>query len=104
MMRAGEQAPPPLLALFSLPQGRARMVEAPNGAGWFVVHHAERTPGDSRTEPRAIASVRSELGGAVPEELSQQFFRAVERMVGVERNEQGIREARQRLGGAAEGN
>ena len=104
MMRAGEQAPPPLLALFSLPQGRARMVEAPNGAGWFVVHHAERTPGDSRTEPRAIASVRSELGGAVPEELSQQFFRAVERMVGVERNEQGIREARQRLGGGAEGN
>lgn len=100
MMRAGEEAPPPLLALFSLPEGRARLVEAPNGAGWFVVHHAERTPGDASTDPRAIASVRSELGGATPDELSQQFFRAVELAVGVRRNEQAIREARQRLGGS----
>jgi peptidyl-prolyl cis-trans isomerase D len=104
MMRAGEQAPPPLLALFSLPQGRARMVEAPNGAGWFVVHHAERTPGDAATDPRAIAGVRAELNRATPEELSQQFFKAVERMVGVERNESAIREARQRLGAGADGN
>ncbi|HET9427051.1 MAG TPA: peptidyl-prolyl cis-trans isomerase [Allosphingosinicella sp.] len=104
MMRAGEQAPPPLLALFSLPEGRARLIEAPNGAGWFVVHHAERTPGDASTDPRAIASVRSELTGATPDELSQQFFRAVELAVGVERNEQAIREARQRLGGSATGN
>ena len=104
MMRAGEQAPPPLLALFSLPEGRARLVEAPNGAGWFVVHHAERTPGDASTDPRAVASVRSELTDAIPDELSQQFFKAVELAVGVERNEQAIREARQRLGGSGAGN
>lgn len=104
MMRAGEQAPPPLLALFSLPEGRAQLVEAPDGAGWFVVHHAERTPGNAASDPRAIASVRAELIRATPDELSQQFFRAVERTVGVERNESAIREARQRMGAGAGAN
>ena len=27
---------------------------APNGAGWFVVFHAQRTPGDAATEPQLI--------------------------------------------------
>jgi peptidyl-prolyl cis-trans isomerase D len=101
MMQAGEQAPPPLVALFTLPQGRARLLEAPNGAGWFVVHHAERTPGNAADDPRAVPSVRALLMRESGEELAQQFYSAVERAVGVERNEDAIRQARQRLGGGA---
>lgn len=99
MMQAGEQAPPPLLALFSLPQGRARLVEAPNGAGWFVVHHAERTPGDASTEPSAIPSMRTQLNREAGEEIAQQFFGAIEAVSGVERNAEAIQAARQRLAG-----
>ena len=43
--RANQQVPPPLLTLFSLPQGRARVLAAPERSGWFVVLHAQRTPG-----------------------------------------------------------
>ncbi len=99
MMQAGEQAPPPLLALFSLPEGRARLIEAPNGAGWFVVHHAERTPGDASGQPQAIASVRSQLNTVSSDEIAQQFFRAVESEIGVRRNDEAIQGARQRLAG-----
>ena len=104
--RGGQQVPPPLLALFTLPQGRARILPAPNGQGWFIVHHAQRTPGDASTQPALIATTRTEFTQSASEELAQQFARSIERQVGVERDEAAIQRSRARLigdyGGGAE--
>ncbi len=99
--RGGQQVPPPLLALFSLPQGRARLLPAPNGAGWFVVNHVQRTPGDARTQPTLIATTRAEFSQSAAVEMQQQFARAVERQLGAERNAEAIARARQQLLGDA---
>jgi len=98
--RAGEQAPPPLVALFSLPQGRAHLLAAPNGQGWFVIHHAERTAGDAAERPELVATTRSEFTTSSAAELAEQFARAVERSVEVQRHPEAIQRARQRLVGS----
>jgi len=98
--RGGQQVPPPLLALFSLPQGRARIMPAPNGQGWFVVHHAQRTPGDASSQPQLIQTTRNEFNNSAAEELAQQFARALEQRFEVERNDEAIARVRRRLSGA----
>jgi peptidyl-prolyl cis-trans isomerase D len=99
--RSGQQVPPPLITLFSIPQGRARILPTPNNAGWFIVYHAQRTPGDAATQPALIASTRTEFGNSASEELAQQFARSVELRSQITRNEEAIRTAGQRLGGGA---
>lgn len=99
--RQGQQVPPPLLALFTLPQGRARVLPAPEGAGWFVVFHAQRTPGDLASEPQLVATTRREFTAGASEELAQQFARAIELRSEVTRAEDAIRRERQRLQGGA---
>lgn len=99
--RGGQQVPPPLLALFSLPQGRARVIPAPNNAGWFVVFHAERTPGDAGQQPQLIATTRTEFSNSATEEFAQQFARAIQGRAQVERNQEAITAMRNRLAGTA---
>jgi peptidyl-prolyl cis-trans isomerase D len=96
----GGQVAPPLLVLFSLPENRARVVPAPNGAGWFVVHHAQRTPGDAAGTPQLIATTRSEFTQSAAAEVAEQFARAIAQAVEVERNDDAIQQARQRLLGS----
>ncbi|HEX9931358.1 MAG TPA: peptidyl-prolyl cis-trans isomerase [Allosphingosinicella sp.] len=108
--RREQQAPPPLVMLFSIPQGRARILQAPNGAGWFVVHLEQRTPGQAncpRTPVPAgqqppegcqlIQMARAEFSGQAGTEYTEQLARAIQQGVAVERNEQAIRNMRQRL-------
>ena len=100
--QGGQQVPPPLLALFSLPEGRARLVAAPGGAGWFVVHHATRTAGDAGEQPQLVATTRAEFSSSAAEEIAQQFARAVQTRSRVERNDDAIQRMRARLTGNAE--
>ena len=105
----GSEAPPPLVMLFALPQGRARELEAPNGAGWFVVHVARRTPGQASCRPDEPAGTQasegcqlvrqaqrqfsSDAGG----EYTEQFARAAQGAVSISRDEEAIGRTRQRL-------
>jgi len=95
-----QNVPPPLLTLFALPQGRARVIPAPSNAGWFVVHHQQRTPGDASANPLAIRAMGQGLTESAAEEMAQQFARAIQQATGAERNEDAIRAARERLLGA----
>jgi peptidyl-prolyl cis-trans isomerase D len=99
--RQGQQTPPALLVLFSLPEGRARVVPAENGAGWFIVFHAHRTPGDASTNAALVQQVRTQFNGSTGEELAQQFARAIELRGDVSRNEQAIIAARRQMSGNA---
>ncbi len=101
--QSGERVPPPLAMMFSLPEGAARILEAPNQAGWFVVFHEKRTPGDAGENPELVQTTRQQFSQVAGEEMAQQFARAVEMRAEIVRNEDAIRQARQRLtGGAAE--
>ena len=93
---------PPCSTLFSLPQGRARAVAAPNSAGYFVVFHAQRTPGDASTDPRATAAIRQQFSQTASEEIAQQFVRSIEQRLAVSRNDGAIRRARNAAMGVVE--
>jgi peptidyl-prolyl cis-trans isomerase D len=99
--RAGQQPPAPLIALFSIPQGRARVIPGENGAGWYIVVHEQRTAGDASALPQLIQQTRTEFSSGVSEELAQQFARAAQARSEVTRNAEAIRRARQTLSGGA---
>ena len=50
-----------------------------------------------------IGPASAELGAAMGEEYAQALGRAIRAMVGVERNDDGIRAVREQLGGGASG-
>jgi peptidyl-prolyl cis-trans isomerase D len=95
-----KEVPPPLALMFSLPQGRARLLPAPSGAGWFVVHHGSSTPGDARSAPGLIEATRTQFQNILGEEYAAQFTRAIERNVSVKRDEEAIRKVKAQLTGA----
>jgi len=99
--RSGQEVPRELIGLFSIPQGRARVIPAEGNAGWIVVYHQQRTPGDASTTPQLIQQTRAQFTSEGSEELAQQFARAVELKSEVSRNQDAIRRARQQLGGGA---
>ncbi len=87
--------------LFSLPQGRAKILAAPNGAGWFVVHLASRVPGDARTNPGLVQATRGEFARILGEEYAAQFTRAVEQRLDVERDEEALARVKRQMQGGA---
>ena len=98
--RAGEQAPPPFRILFAIPEGRARVVAAPDNAGWIIVHHVRRTPGNAANDPEgraALAEMERRLSSSGAAELTTQFARAIRSVVEVERDQGQIDALRQRL-------
>ena len=93
--------PPPLAMLFSLPQGKARLLPASGGEGWFVVHLENRTPGDARSAPGLVQATLSQFQRFIGEEYAEQFGRAVEKLQDIERNEDAIARTRRQLLGSA---
>ena len=92
VMQAASQrpVPPPLALMFSLPAQRARTLQMPGRAGWFVVRVEAITPGDARTAPRLIETTREQLSGVVGDEYVQQFATAVRNLVGVKKNDTAV--------------
>jgi peptidyl-prolyl cis-trans isomerase D len=98
--RQGQQVPPPLTILFSIPQGRARVIAAPNNGGWIIVHHQQRVAGNAARDPngaQVISATQQEVSQSAEAELQSQFARAVRATVSVERNEERLQALRQRL-------
>jgi peptidyl-prolyl cis-trans isomerase D len=98
--RQGQQVPPPLAMLFSLPRGKARLLPAPNGAGWFVVYLDKVVPGDAGKEPAMIDAVRSQFADVVENEYAAQFTKAIRGRADVKRNEDAFTTLKRELSGA----
>lgn len=79
-------APPPLALMFSMARGTAKLLEAPRGAGWFIVKLDRVESGDARARPPVVVATRRDLGRVVGREYAEQFARAVQADVGVRRN------------------
>lgn len=97
--RPDQPVPPPLLMMFSLPEGKARLLAAPDGGGWFVVHHQNRVPGNAAEQPRLIEATRTQFERVLGEEYADQFGRAVQAAAKVERDPEAIRTLRRQLAG-----
>lgn len=101
LSRIGQrQVPAPLIALFSLPERHARVIPAPDNAGWVVVYHQQRTPGDASGNAQIINATRSEFSRSASGEMEEQLARAIELQSRISRNEQEIAAVKARLTGS----
>ena len=95
--QANADAAAPLRMLFSLAEGKSRLVADPRGRGFFIVKTDKITPGNALNNPMLISQTQAEFQRAVGAELSQQLVAAMKIDQGIERNEQAVAAARQRL-------
>lgn len=93
------QLPPPVALMFNLKQGGAKLIEAPNNGGWFVVTVTGITPGDARKAPGAIQSTRQGLGSVIGREYAEQFTNAARKQLGAIRNAAGLAKLKADLAG-----
>jgi peptidyl-prolyl cis-trans isomerase D len=99
LAKSGAQVPPPMAMMFSLPRGKARILAAPDGRGWFIVYLDKVVPGDASKEPPLIEAVRGQFAQIIGDEYAQQFTRAMRKGLKVKRNEEAIRKLRNDLTG-----
>jgi peptidyl-prolyl cis-trans isomerase D len=93
------QVPPSLALFFSMAAGTVKKLEAPNDAGWYVVQLAKIEAGQVQANDPLVYSTLQQLGRVSGEEYVQQFVAAVQRDVGVERNETAIKAVAAQLSG-----
>ena len=95
--RQNAQVPPPMAMMFSLPRGKARLLAAPDGRGWFVVYLDKVVPGDARKEPGLAEAVRGQFAQIIGDEYARQFTAAIRASLEVKRNDEAVRKLRTEL-------
>lgn len=93
-------APPPLMLMFSMSQGTSKLLEAPNNEGWFVIHLDRIERGNAAGKPQVVEAMRADLGKVVGREYAQQFGGAVQKQLGVKKNDKSIAAVKATLTGA----
>jgi peptidyl-prolyl cis-trans isomerase D len=93
-------APPPLALMFATPQHNAKLLEAPNNAGWLIVYVDTIDHGDASGKPDVVTATRGDLGHFVGREYAEEFAAAVSKEVGVKKNAAAIAQVRAQLSGA----
>lgn len=99
--RANQQIPPPIQMLFSLPEGRARMLQAPQNAGFFVVHLTDIVPGDAAASPGLIEATRTQFSQIAGQEYVEQFLGAIRKSRKIVRDQEGITRLKRQMDGTA---
>ena len=95
--QANQEVPPPLAMLFSMAKGRAKLLAAPGGEGWFVIHLEETIPGKAANAPGLVEATRTQFTQILGDEYAAQFGRAVEASLDIERDAEAIAQARRAL-------
>lgn len=93
------QVPPALGTLFSLAEGKARMVQGAQGEGFYVVKVNEITPGNALNQPSLIAETQQQLQEVLSTEYAAQFIQAIKQDLGVTLNDSAIAAAKRRFAG-----
>ena len=90
---------PALAMMFSLAQGRSRMIADPGGRGFVIIKVTKIVPGNASLQPSLISRTQSDFQQAVPNEYAEQMARAIQADIGVKRNESAIADAKRRITG-----
>jgi len=104
LLRGDRQPPAEIALLFAMAKGSVKTMAIPGDRGMFIIKLDDIQQGDAAKVDGLVDRVRQDIGRVVSIEYSQQFERAVERDLGVDRKPamvdrvtQGLR----RLNGAA---
>jgi peptidyl-prolyl cis-trans isomerase D len=101
LLNAGERVPPPLALMFSMSARQAKVLEAPDKQGWFVVWLDKIVPGNAGERPELIAATQGQLSQVVGEEYNQQFVSAIKARLAATRDAGAIARAKRALTGPA---
>lgn len=96
------QVPPAVQALFTLVQGKSRLIPDPQGNGFVIVKVNKVVPGNAMIQPTLINRMQSELADPMQQELAQQFVAAIRKELKVKRNEKAIAALKTRLASSGE--
>ena len=90
---------PALALMFSMAQGTAKMLAAPEAGGFLLIKLDKVVPGNARGRPQVVAATRGDLGQVLGREYAQQFVRAVNLDVRVRRNADALATLKKDLAG-----
>jgi peptidyl-prolyl cis-trans isomerase D len=96
---AGKRIPSVFALLFSMAQHTVKRLEAPNQNGWFIVKLDQIEPGAVKDQDPAFANAQQELGQVAGNEYGDEFLRAIELEVGVEKHQPSIDAVKAQLTG-----
>ena len=89
--------PPAVRALFTLGQGKSRLVPDSQNRALYVVKVNKIVPGNALLQPALIGQMRNELQQAVVQDYAAQFLGSIRKAIEVERNEAAIQAQKQRI-------
>jgi peptidyl-prolyl cis-trans isomerase D len=92
--------PPGMKLLFSLAEGKSRMMPDPEGRGFFIVKVKKITPGNAMLQPALIGQMQNELQQGMSEDYAREFLAAMRQEIGVKRNDSAIQATKTRLVGS----
>jgi len=93
--------PPPLQMLFTLTQGKSRMVADPQGRGLFVVKVTKIVPGNAMLQPSLISQMQNEMQQALSEDYARQFVAALRAEMKAKTNDAAVQALKARLASGA---
>jgi peptidyl-prolyl cis-trans isomerase D len=97
IVQANGQVPPPLRMLFTIGQGKSRVLPAPQAKGFFIVKVNKIAPGNGMFQPALVGQVQGELQRSTSEDYARQFLAAVRADVKAKRNDSAIQAMKARL-------
>lgn len=95
----GQQVPPPLRLLFVAGKGSVKLLDAPRGRAWYVVHVKDVIPGQVDLNNPALEGLKREMRQVVGQEYADALTAAIRKDVGVTRDEAAIKALSTRLKG-----
>lgn len=99
LLAQGQQIPPALALMFSMAENTAKVLKAPNDAGWFVVQlNNIQTPEVDLTDP-IVEGARDQLRGTISNEYVQQLTMSIRAAQGVEVNSSAVGAVRRQMTG-----
>ena len=93
------RVPPSLALFFSMAEGTVKKLAAGNDNGWYVVQLSNIESGQIAANDPQVYNTLQQLGRVAGDEYLQQFVKAAQREVGVERNEAAIKSVEAQLAG-----
>lgn len=97
LSREGQPISPPLSLMFAMKKGTAKTLQGGGDRGWYVVQLTDVIKGDASGNSDMLKARKQELSGILQQEYSAQLIAAAAKAVGVEKNEDGIKDLRTRL-------
>ena len=98
-----QQVPPPIALMFAMPERRARVLQLPKSAGWYIVYLDKITRGDAKTQPALIAGTQQQFARVIGSEYVEQFARAARQAVGATINQATVARIKRNLVGSGTG-